>query len=123
MTRSKERLYLLRAFRRGFTGAGGSNGPSRFLYEIPRDLITSATPAAAPKASSWETWGPSAATETPPSLPSLKTGDKVHHPTFGEGMVVSCTPSGQDFEVVVAFAGGTGVKRLLLSFAHLEKTE
>ncbi len=125
MTRSKERLYLLRAFRRGFTGAGGSNGPSRFLYEIPRDLITSATPAAAavPKAPSWGTWGPSADTETGPGLPSLKAGDKVHHPTFGEGMVVSCTPSGEDFEVVVAFAGGSGVKRLLLSFAHLEKTE
>jgi hypothetical protein len=38
-------------------------------------------------------------------------------------MVVNCVPSGRDFEVTVAFAGGAGVKRLLLSYAHLEKLE
>ena len=48
MTRSKQRLYLLRSFRRGFRGGNGPSGPSRFLYEIPRDLTTSPAIAARP---------------------------------------------------------------------------
>ena len=124
MTRSKERLYLLRAFRRGFTGGGGRGGtPSRFLYEIPSRLITSPAVKAPVKVSQWGTWEPAATTPTEPALPSFKSGDKVRHHAFGEGMVVSCVPSGGDYEVTVAFSGGSGVKRLLLSFAHLEALE
>ena len=40
MTRAKDRLYLSRAFRRGFRGGTGPNSPSRFLLEIPRELIS-----------------------------------------------------------------------------------
>ena len=126
MTRSRERLYLLRALRRGFTGSGGSGGASRFLYEIPRHLITSATAPEAPPKSPWGIWEPSVSTtksEAQPTLPSLQTGDKVRHNTFGEGIVVSCISSGDDYEVAVAFTGGAGVKRLLLSYAHLEKVD
>ena len=126
MTRSKERLYLLRAFRRGFSGLSSSTGPSRFLYEIPRHLITSPAPSASQR-SSWGIWEPSvsvaADTEGEVILHSLKTGEKVRHSTFGEGMVVSCVPSGHDYEVTVAFAEGTGVKRLLLSYANLKILE
>lgn len=39
MTRAKERLYLTRAFRRGFRGGTGPNLPSRFLLDIPREVI------------------------------------------------------------------------------------
>ncbi len=39
MTRAKERLYLMRAFRRGFRGGSGPTAPSRFLSEIPDELI------------------------------------------------------------------------------------
>ena len=125
MTRSKERLYLLRAFRRGFTSGMGHSGPSRFLYEIPRHLTTSPTMEATPRKSPAAIWEPptAIAAEPDPSLPSLKTGDKVRHPSFGEGMVVSSVPSGGDNEVTVAFATGTGVKRLLQSYARLEKFE
>jgi hypothetical protein len=42
---------------------------------------------------------------------------------FGEGIVVSCTAVGSDHEVVVAFKGKAGVKKLLLSLAPLEKVE
>ena len=126
MTRSRDRLYLLRAFRRGFTGSGGSGAASRFLYEIPRHLITSAAALKAPPKSPWGIWEPSVTTtisEAQPTPPSLRAGDKVLHNTFGEGMVVSCIPSGDDYEVAVAFTGGAGVKRLLLSYAHLEKVD
>ena len=126
MTRSRDRLYLLRAFRRGFTGSGGSGAASRFLYEIPGHLITSAAALKAPPKSPWGIWEPSVTTtisEAQPTHPSLRAGDKVLHNTFGEGMVVSCIPSGDDYEVAVAFTGGAGVKRLLLSYAHLEKVD
>jgi DNA helicase II / ATP-dependent DNA helicase PcrA len=52
---------------------------------------------------------------------SFKPGDHVRHERFGEGIVVSCEPSGGDFQVVVAFQGEAGIKKLLLSFAPLEK--
>ena len=175
MTRAKDRLYLSRAFRRGFRGGTGPNSPSRFLLDIPRELIsqpgapdrTSAdgtarvqTPARSdtpsrrpvrtgasegfeftPRHSSQEASAESrrirrsgrkaapptrrrvprrTATQT---TPTYLTGDKVHHNTFGEGIVMGCEPSGVDFEVTVAFKDGGGVKRLLLSMAKLEKVE
>jgi len=55
--------------------------------------------------------------------PELKPGDHVRHAQFGDGVVVSCKPVRDDKEVLVAFTGGMGVKKLLLSFANLEKTE
>ena len=51
----------------------------------------------------------------------FKAGDKVIHESFGEGIVVSCNVSGADFEITVAFAGESGIKRLLHSFAKLDK--
>ena len=57
------------------------------------------------------------------SQPAFATGDKVRHPTFGEGIVMSSEPSGADFQITVAFKEGGGVKRLLLSFAPLERVD
>ena len=59
----------------------------------------------------------------PPSRPSLRVGDLVRHRAFGEGIVTVYNPSASDDEVTVEFAGGVGVKRLLLSFAPLEKLD
>ncbi len=42
-------------------------------------------------------------------------------PQFGEGIVVNCEPARGDQIVTVAFKGAAGVKRLMLSFAPLEK--
>jgi len=50
----------------------------------------------------------------------LKAGDHVRHAQFGDGVVVSCQPVKDDTEVIIAF-DGAGIKRLLLSFARLEK--
>ena len=125
MTRSQQRLYLLRAFRRGFVGGSSPSGASRFLQEIPSNLRASAVIEKPRPSLSRSLWEPSIARsqENVPVLPQLAAGDKVQHPVFGEGMVVSCAPSGIDFEVTVAFTSGSGVKRLLQSFAHLEKVE
>ena len=121
ITRCMERLFLTRAFRRGFMGgSGGPTIPSRFLQEIPAHLIESATPLAKKR----EVWAARPAVEEAvvPAL-SLRTGDRVSHGVFGEGVVVNSAGKGSDQEVTVAFAGGAGVKRLLLSYAPLEKVE
>ena len=133
MTRARKRLYLLRSFRRRFRG-GASYPPSRFLQEIPLRLI--ATPqrgggrsggrdglsvldrAAAAAVPAGETDN-----TVPAAPPPYRAGDKVTHERFGKGIVVSCVPKPGDFEVTVAFVGDSGVKRLLHSFAKLERAE
>ena len=133
VTRAKDRLYLFRAFRRGFRGGSEPSLPSRFLMDIPRKLVVAAERPAS-KAMRSPGWLPSndrrrrraTADDGDPArvaVPGVKTGDKVRHAAFGDGVVVSSTPSGDDFEVTVAFKDGQGVKRLLLSFAPLEKVE
>ena len=136
VTRAKERLYLLRAFRRGFRGMSGPSLPSRFLADIPRRLVareprrapTSAAAAgrsrkrpAAPAAGVGRLPLETAASGTPDAKPHLGTGDKVRHAKFGEGIVTGAKPTHGDVEVTVAFANGNGIKRLLLSIAPLEK--
>ncbi len=155
VTRAKDRLYLLRAFRRGFRGGSEPSVPSRFLADIPQELIL--VPGQAdpmPKAKPTMGWTPGSGKKSPtranstaigsvrriqrnddapkprrtrdapaPAKPTFATGDKVRHSKFGEGIVMSSTPSGGDFEVTVAFKDSNGVKRLLLSFAPLEKME
>ena len=135
MTRAQQRLYLLRAFRRGFrNGTGG--GPavaSRFLREIPDELVASAglgssravSPPAPGRGSSIRAaaLANAAASSAPPSGPPLRVGDAVRHRAFGDGIVTACDATASDVEVTVEFAGGVGVKRLLLSFAPLEKLD
>jgi DNA helicase-2/ATP-dependent DNA helicase PcrA len=124
ITRAKRKLYLVHAFRRNLMGRSTVNKVSRFLGDIPRHLISGGEiwQAAESEIGSRQSSAAAparAATPPPPQL-ALKAGDKVKHAQFGEGIVVSATPKGNDSEVVVAFSG-VGVKRLLLSFAKLEK--
>ena len=150
VTRAKERLYLSHAARRGFRGGYGPNEPSRFLDDIPDRLIdrTSSAPATGfgirwgsddgattlrrpvvdpPRTGNGARPAPKVTrasprpVEEPEALPDLATGDKVRHAKFGEGIVTGTKPSGTDVEVTVAFADNQGVRRLLLSFAKLEK--
>ena len=136
MTRAEMRLYLLRAFRRGFRGStGGPAVASRFLREIPADLVAAAAlsssaarAAVAPEPGRGSSiraaaLAAAAASSGAPPSPALRVGDLVRHRAFGEGIVTACDVTASDVEVTVEFAGGTGVKRLLLSFAPLEKIE
>ncbi|MFH0914055.1 MAG: UvrD-helicase domain-containing protein, partial [Chloroflexota bacterium] len=120
ITRAKKRLYLVRAFHRTLMGTSTRNQPSRYLKDIPSNLIapggwwqgekTPVTTARRPWVSA-----PTPTTE----IPQLKPGDRVRHAQFGEGVVVSYRPLTGDAEAVIAFNGS--VKKLLLSFAKLEK--
>jgi DNA helicase-2/ATP-dependent DNA helicase PcrA len=122
MTRAKSHLYLVRTFRRGYMG---HNPPSRFLADIPPELVTQSQRAASPTMFSTRHRYGVRQTEETPSTPSesFAAGDRVRHDSFGEGIVVSCEPSGTDYQVVVAFKGEAGIKKLLLSFAPLEKVQ
>ncbi|MDD5190204.1 MAG: 3'-5' exonuclease, partial [Dehalococcoidales bacterium] len=127
ITRAKLRVYLLHSFRRNFQGQSQVNAPSRFLDDIPKHLTK--TPGwqpekAAPATDNIFTWTRTKMTENTPTapadLPEFKDGERVRHAQFGEGVVVTTRKSGADVEVTVAFKGA-GIKRLLLSYAKLEK--
>ncbi len=125
MTRAKQHLYLIRAFRRAFTG---HNPASRFLADIPPHLIATTQravqPAMLPQRYRYAVHSEHEhVTERAMPAESFAAGDHVRHNKFGEGIVVSCEPSGNDYQVVVAFRGEAGIKKLLLSFAPLEKLE
>jgi DNA helicase-2/ATP-dependent DNA helicase PcrA len=124
ITRAKQRVYLVYAFRRSLMGSQMVSTPSRFLGDIPQRLVT--------KGDLWQreesqvmpssyAWNKIASPRV--DTPELKPGDHVRHAQFGEGVVVSCKAVKDDKEVLVAFTGGVGVKKLLLSFANLEKTK
>ena len=133
MTRARQRLYLLRAFRRGFrNGAGGGSSPavaSRFLREIPAELLAPADlssravapPAAPGRGASIRGAASTSAAAAAPPPPALRVGDPVRHRAFGDGIVTACDVTESDVEITVEFSGGAGVKRLLLSYAPLEK--
>jgi DNA helicase-2/ATP-dependent DNA helicase PcrA len=123
VTRAKQRVYLVRAFRRSLMGSSMVTRPSRFLNDIPPHLIQGGglwSGEASQISRAVYSWNQAPAPST--VGPQLKTGDHVRHAQFGEGVVVSSQPARDDTEVVVAFSG-VGVKKLLLSFAHLEKIE
>ena len=137
MTRAEKRLYLTRAFHRTVFGSSMAGPASRFLRDIPPELITSgdgpiergtgnkADGGFAPKRPSWYAWQaptPTVNQDQPVTeRPTLTLGDSVRHSSFGEGVVTNLNITAADTEVTIQFAGGVGVKRLLLSFAPLEK--
>nr|MBC7245693.1 UvrD-helicase domain-containing protein [Chloroflexota bacterium] len=116
MTRAKCRLYLVYTFRRTRFGNQATSQPSRFLRDIPSRLIKGAIiPAPARLKADLGQASPARQTSG-----SFHPGDRVRHPQFGEGIVVNSQMQGQDEEVIVAFAGKVGIKRLLTSFAALK---
>ena len=121
VTRAKERVYLLRSYRRNLFGTGSVNPPSRFLQDISPHLISTKglwkEESLTTVASIYSQPSPQ-----PFSTLNLKVGDHVHHSKFGDGIVMNCLPNRGDREVTVAFEE-FGVKKLLLSLASLEKVE
>jgi len=134
ITRAKERLYLVNAFRRAYYGSSEPGEPSRFLADIPRELVAgSGKPAAesshyraARSDDDEDTRGYAARLKEThrrarvDSALEFKAGDRVRHSSFGDGVVVSSKLSGADEEVEVAFVG-KGVKRLIARYAGLKK--
>jgi DNA helicase-2/ATP-dependent DNA helicase PcrA len=148
ITRARQQLFLSHAWCRTLYGSTQYNPPSRFITEIPSALIEESTSSRkrqdqsrSGRSGSWEStswaatsdgfgstgFGSSSGLSKPkPPSPSqahelnFKVGDDVRHNVWGEGVILMVEGAGDKAEAVVHF-GSVGEKRLLLSWAPLEK--
>ncbi|MFC1417088.1 DNA helicase PcrA [Streptacidiphilus cavernicola] len=145
LTRARERLYLSRAVLRSAWGQPSYNPASRFLEEIPPQLVNEKRTAAAAGAPSvrgggfggssgtgggfgggkrslapagWGKSGGRGIKERP--VVSLAVGDRVTHDRFGLGTVVAVGGPADDAKATIDF-GAEGTKQLLLRYAPVEK--
>jgi DNA helicase II / ATP-dependent DNA helicase PcrA len=141
LTRAQQRLYVTRAVVRSAWGAPSHNPASRFLDELPVDLVDWKRTQAAQ--TSWSRpvqpdypqraggqagrrFGTAAARADADArgqkreVPSLEPGDRVLHDSFGMGTVVTLEGVGDKAVASIDF-GSQGVKRLLMRYAPVEK--
>ncbi len=126
LTRARKHLYISRAEYRSTWGAPNYNPPSRFLDEIPEDVIQWRNESSATVSPSLLK-RPRVATAPPPRATGKKStaielnvGERVSHDTFGLGTVVAVAGEGDKAEATIKF-GQYGEKRLLLRYAPVEK--
>ncbi len=127
ITRAQQRLFLSRAVTRSAWGQQSYNPASRFLEEVPADLVEweRSQPARQPPAQARvAAVGLARGTlrgglGNRPAI-SLEVGDKVSHDAFGVGTVVECRGIADKAQAQVDF-GTSGMKWLLLRYAPLEK--
>jgi DNA helicase II / ATP-dependent DNA helicase PcrA len=136
ITRAEEVLYITNARMRTLYGRTNQNAVSRFIGEIPEDIIenlnkmeepiwartslgktNSATPRTPKKA------GRIAPAQSGGEQVDWQVGNKVKHRKWDIGTVVSIKGEGDSLELDIAFAPPTGIKRLLAKFAPIEKIE
>ena len=131
VTRARKRLYMTCARRRMLHGAGGWNLPSRFLREVPEELVDHRAMA---MRTGWQS-GPSVGGRergfaagggfSPPAPKQphepeaeFRIGDDVIHASFGEGVVTSVEPGAV---IVVRFASEGAERKLMADYAPLKK--
>ena len=133
MTRARRRLCLSAAARRLYWGNYEYNGISRFVKEIPQELLAKSgiadrrsvieSRAAHRPQPTGNLFAPRT-TPMPAAKPAEKAaitvGDKVKHNKFGEGVVVAASGSGDDCQLSVAFPN-MGIKKLMWKYAPLTK--
>jgi DNA helicase-2/ATP-dependent DNA helicase PcrA len=124
ITRAEQRLYLSRSAVRSAWGTPSYNPGSRFLDDLPGELVewtgavgVSPSEAAITRANRR---GRSAGPGLRP-VPSLQPGDRVTHDAFGMGLVVTVRGAAETAEAEVDFGGEVGSKRLLLRYAPVTK--
>ncbi|HVU74461.1 MAG TPA: DNA helicase PcrA [Mycobacteriales bacterium] len=125
LTRAQKRLFISRALSRTYFGQRQAFPPSRFLDEVPANLIDwqgLPEPAMSSQARRIQAGLP----RTKPSaglrpVVALEVGDRVSHDTFGLGTVVAVSGEGDRARAKVDFGGDYGSKELLLRYAPVEK--
>jgi DNA helicase-2/ATP-dependent DNA helicase PcrA len=126
ITRARERLYISRAISRSAWGAPSYNPPSRFLDELPDDLVdwrraaTTAQPVGVP---AMARLAARPGVRSPGNRPiiALEPGDRVNHDTFGLGTVIATAGFAESAEATVDFGDDAKPRRFLLRYAPLEK--
>lgn len=128
ITRAEEELYLTNAKMRTLFGRTNMNSPSRFISEIPDELIEMEQ-RKEPTSFSSSTFRPQRRgpvvrpliQETGGNEIGWRVGDKASHGKWGVGTVVSVRGEGENLELDIAFPSPTGIKRLLAKFAPIQK--
>lgn len=129
MTRARQRLFLTNAQRRRVFGNDQFNMPSRFLDEVPAQLIERIEMRYNDSRFSnqdWDSqdipvaWPAARAPLLPREDPDnpYKIGLKVQHPTFGIGTIRQCEGGVDDRKITVVFQNGS-IKKLLAKFSNL----
>jgi DNA helicase II / ATP-dependent DNA helicase PcrA len=140
ITRAEQTLFLTNAQMRTLFGRTNMNPASRFISEIPEELLEGVEPEKkmnTPFGSSGRSFGSSGTTfgNQAPRKPVMrpvaattggdtigwKVGDKAEHGKWGIGTVVSVKGQGEGTELDIAFPSPTGIKRLLAKFAPIKK--
>ncbi len=123
ITRAQQRLYLTRAVSRAWFGRPAYHMQSRFLSEVPAELIDwrRDAAAAAPPASERLARRPGVQALGNRPIPALAPGDQVNHDSYGLGRVLSVEGRGDDPEAKIDFGGDYGIKHLVLRYAPIEK--
>ena len=126
LTRARKNLFLSRASTRFAFGSPTYNSPSRFLSEIPEEIIqwkapeirlkSKVNPKVAPTGKRTSSNGPN----DPNTNLHLEIGDRVLHQTFGMGTVIALSGAEEKAEATINF-GTYGDRRLLLRYAPVEK--
>jgi len=128
ITRAKDRLHLLRALRRGGRGFSEESIPSRYLEDIPPELLSGKSRAGRSRQDQGTTWQWSGSRSGAASLPRngfatvsearFRAGMRVRHTSWGEGIVLNSRLQDNDETVDVVFES-VGIKRLAASLANL----
>ena len=115
VTRAMEELYLTYAEERETWGRREKTQKSRFLEEVPAEVIEPVGAFGTPAAPA-----PAGAKKPTENGAGFKGGERVRHPAFGEGVVVAARGEGARAEVTVHFES-VGLKKLLVKYAGLER--
>ncbi|HEV2442446.1 MAG TPA: 3'-5' exonuclease, partial [Steroidobacteraceae bacterium] len=127
MTRAMKHLYLTYAEQRRLHGMDTHPAPSRFIKEVPPDIVAEVRPrlqasraVTAARARREQPAAPTIRfrTEDPPP-PGMRLGARVRHGKFGEGVVLNVEGSGPHARVQVNFEQ-QGTKWLMMQYANLE---
>jgi DNA helicase-2/ATP-dependent DNA helicase PcrA len=114
MTRAMQELYLSYAEQRRLHGVDNYGVPSRFLRELPPELIEEIRP----RVQVTRPYAAGPASFAPVAPKGLKLGQRVQHPTFGEGVVLDYEGEGPQARVQVNFKSA-GSKWLVVAYANL----
>ncbi len=126
ITRAEKTLYITNAQMRMLYGATNTNPASRFISEIPEDVLK--TLHKTPKKTAGYSTSQKKQVQTLPVARQTggdtigwNVGDKATHQKWGVGTVVSVLGAGEDKELNIAFPAPTGIKKLLARFAPIKK--
>jgi ATP-dependent DNA helicase UvrD/PcrA len=120
ITRARTRLYLCYAQTRMLHGQTRYNVASRFLDEIPQEVVKRLTPVAGGRRFDDAAWAPAPEKAFRSAAPShgFRIGQAVLHPKFGQGVIVNAEGSGTDARLQINF-GKQGMKWLALEYAKI----